>query len=83
MQRLRQQEQKRIQDELKRNQKEAPKQARAEITAGSRGTFSARGAGMLGFGTAKIITYDVNGKVIVKELVGIRQEIGKAIPVFQ
>jgi hypothetical protein len=83
MQRLQQQEQKRIQDELKQNTKKAATETRAEITRGSRGTFSARGAGMLGFGTAKIVTDDVNGKVIVKELVGIRQEIGKAIPVFQ
>lgn len=81
--RLRSQEQTRLAEAMKQNQIEQPEQARAEITRGSRGTFSARGAGMLGFGTAKIITDDVNGKVIVKELVGIRQEIGKAVPVFQ
>lgn len=76
--RLRQAEQKRIDDSLKSKQTKLPKQAQAEITTGSRGTFSAAGAGMLGFGS-DILVRDPENKVHTKQLIGIQKVLDERL----
>jgi hypothetical protein len=63
--------------------REAMREEASKFTSETtRGTFSARGAGLLGLGTTKIMT-DATGKVIVQRLDSVVIELGKAIPKFR
>lgn len=76
--RLRQEEQKRISAQLSKVQKEQPQQADIQVRTGSRGTFSAAGAGMLGFGT-DVTVRDPENKVHTKQLIGIQKVLDERL----